>query len=743
MSNEHSLTNDERRQILFSALLEHEKATIPLRERALERVILGGMIGSSDETPYRIGIIQNNLSFGSKAAHLRTDVIQHILDRLIKEDKVQQTLLSKRHAYYLTPKASEEINSAVKKNAELFDSVMKRLLRGTEDLIEFERGSAICRTFICESLARFGHNIAMTVVGRAKREELTQRQDVQAAFAAAIEGENLSKEVKDEFESIFISFLKSREPEDERLKFYVTQGYYVAQLLGLENSHFNPLAESAFTGSVFYLDSNILIRGLLSSREQSAFFNELVRVAKLFGLELRVSHETIGETIEAVSDRLKDLKRIVSGLSSEVIKYTDNYIVCGFLEACESNPTLDPSTYFEPFQRLEQVLVNEYSIIIDNRVEEEIIDGRDYSHIAHIIQEESENILGRPKSPHVLAHDVCLYVLIQEERAKNPKTWFMTIDRTMLSLASRLASTDSYPFCYSPLGFLQSISPFVASQGEEHRLVDVFSTLLTSQMLPSDNVFEMSELLVLADLKDDILSTPSEQIVRAVSAVKRNLLHGKSLTEADGPKVLLEIRKNIVSSADARERHLQSETQRLSQESQSERQKRTEAERMAAERQEEIDRLSHKGEQQTSELEKTKLLLQEQEKRAEDKDKRFRLAWMCLAIVAGCVLSQSSNWLIATVNKRWLQLAPFEPYEKAACNIASILLITMPSLILIRKTTIGHNLKLALISLILTVSFALNNNIFKADTWSALSSYAEIATLIAIFLILGRENTRS
>lgn len=741
MSDESSLTIEEKRQALFAALLSHEKAALPLRERALKRVILGGMIGSSAETPFRIGKIQSNLSFGSEAVQIRTEIIQQTLEQLIREKKVEQTLVLTRRAYYLTPSANDDLNQVIKTSADLFDSVMRRQLTGTEHVIDFESGSAICREFICECMARFGHHLAMTVMGRAKREELTQIQAVQEAFKAAVVGKSISREARDELESVCISFLKSREPDDDRLKFYVTQGFYVAQLLGLENSKFNPLADSAFNGSVFYLDTNLLMLGLLAPNEQSSAIDELARIARLINFELRVASGTLVEAHQAASKRLQGLDRVVSELSTQVLINTNDQVVNGFLEALEDSPSLTPADFFKNFATVESltdVLSNKYGVTVDDRREQDVLEGRDLSEIAKIIQEEAEKTIGKPKPSPVLQHDLCLYCLVQDDRETKPKTWFMTVDHAMIAASTRLVTDGSYPFCYPLLSFLQSVSPFVSSPSEEHSLVNVFSTMLTSQMLPSENVFEMSELLVLADLKDDIQSTPPEQIVRAAASVKRNILHGKTLSASDAPNVLLEIRKNMVSSADMRQRQLQIDAERLAQESQAEKKLRLDAEQETQRRQEEIERLNREGSQKAEQLKQANLQLEKQQRDNARKEQQRRFIWMCLGLIVGWILSIAKENLVMTINQRWQFLVSWKTYEETLCSITAMLLMILPSQAFIRKTDLAENLKLAVICLFLTVAFILNNSIFRAETWSAISSYIQIAALIAVFIIVSR-----
>src|SRR5688572_11158685 len=95
------LTTDVKRQVLYATLLRFEPAMRSLREVALDRIVLGALLGSDEEHPMRLGEIQKNLDFGSSAPRLRDQIVQEALNRLIKEGKVGHTTKLTRHAYFL------------------------------------------------------------------------------------------------------------------------------------------------------------------------------------------------------------------------------------------------------------------------------------------------------------------------------------------------------------------------------------------------------------------------------------------------------------------------------------------------------------------------------------------------------------------------------------------------------------------------------------------------------------------
>jgi hypothetical protein len=186
MSSLSPLSLDDKRQAVYSSLLRYSSEVVPLRERVLDRVVLGALIGSSESEPFRLGRIQLNLKFGSNAPEIRTEAIQEALKRLIKGEKVVSTELKKRHAYHLTNSGQEELSSLLVSADALFTVVLDNMLKDAD--VPQDLGRSVCRKFIFECFARYGQIIAKNVTGHISHDTLMKSLDTRSAFNAAIEG---------------------------------------------------------------------------------------------------------------------------------------------------------------------------------------------------------------------------------------------------------------------------------------------------------------------------------------------------------------------------------------------------------------------------------------------------------------------------------------------------------------------------------------------------------------------------
>ena len=61
MPRKEVLSLPEKQQAVYAVLLKHTPEVVPLRERALDRVVSAGLIGSSDTSPFTSGDIERSI----------------------------------------------------------------------------------------------------------------------------------------------------------------------------------------------------------------------------------------------------------------------------------------------------------------------------------------------------------------------------------------------------------------------------------------------------------------------------------------------------------------------------------------------------------------------------------------------------------------------------------------------------------------------------------------------------------
>ena len=582
-----TMTVEEKRQILYAALLRYSPEAGSLRERALDRLVLIALLESSHSQPMRVGEIHALTRVEPRSPGLRTDVIQDTLDRLISHNKVEHALFRTKHAYYLTDTGRSDTDEAAETAAQLFEPVLARMLQDTSALCDERDGAIVCRTFVSECFARFGQQIAKAVTGELTKDELVNAVDIQGAFQAATSSVSLSVDTIQSLEARCIRFLRSTERDDEELKFRLTQGYYVAQLLELNAYEFNPIADDAFREAVFYIDTNVLI-GRLLSNEVARLFDELVRICKALGVDLRVSRATINETRWVAAGRLEGLDKVLATVPFELVRRTRDQFLDAFLEV---SPKVTAEKFLARFDEIPKLL-EELEIELDDRTAEEIVGDRDVARECEVVHQAAMKTRGRGKGNQVRLHDVCHYLLIQDERKHGRKAWFLTRDKTLSQAAVDLGGSQ-LPFCFPLAGFLQSVSPFLEAPATQQSLVDLFAAVLDGEIgdLSGESLFSLSELKIISEFHTDVISTPVEQLVPAFDYVKSHVLGGKPYQRDDHTKVSLELKKFLASSMEEKHEALQAEAIRQKKVASDERAKRKLAEQDANDMQAEVSRL--------------------------------------------------------------------------------------------------------------------------------------------------------
>lgn len=744
------LSIEDQRQIIYATLLAFSPEAMELRQQALEGVVLNGLLGSTEDAPYKLDKIQKNLKKRPHATELREHLIRDTLAKLSKEGKVKRFDQKSSKAYCLTQKGEDQIKVVLGQAVDIFDSVLRHMLEHTQALVPFETAAAVCRAFIMECFGKFGREIARSVMGRLDKQALARTSEVNLAFDAAVQGRKLSEDVQQSLYQRCVQFIRSSEPQDEKLKFQLTQAFFLAELLCIEGIDFDPLHTQAFKGAVFYLDTNVVILGLLTEHHETSSFGEMLRRASGLGIELRITRATINEARRVIANRQEDLEKYLAKVPVEVTHLTHDSFLAAYHHLGAVDPNLTPAKFFERFVRLTDILQQDWGVIIHDVTEDQILGKTTLDKESIIIQEETMNSRrGLVKSEQVLRHDLALLALIRKERRTNRKTWLLTVDRSLIRAASQLAPPaalvmgagaglsreaqantfkvgmgDELPFCFSLAGFLQCISPFTAYT-ERRSIVDIFSTLVAEHLSLSEKLFDMREMNLMMEWHEDVMTTPAEQLIPLLDYVK-TLIDGRQYTKEDMPKVALGLRKMLSKSAEERNEALVLESQRYADKVKEEQRARANAEQALEEerRKHEAQKVAHAEEVRRAQLAAT------------SRQWRDR---MIFGLVVGAVFWFFQDGLVAAVLSKGLNGPMWENLVRAVVISLAAMSILIPTIFFLKSVSWrGETIALA-ISLVVLVILA-GTSFLKDETLSRWSSLIQIAVLGGqiVYLLLTR-----
>jgi hypothetical protein len=561
---------DAKRRMIFASLIRYSPETVPLRERILDRVVLTGLAGSNNSNTFKIGQIIGNLVTASTCTQFRVERVQEALQRLAHSGHVDYVETFKKKSYFLTSSGEAELNRVIRSSEDLFKPVLDRLLEHTGHLASREVGESVCQNFLFECFARFGAQIVKSITGRLEISDLMHHSDVQAAFDAAARPFQLTDEAIDSFFSRCSAFLKSTDSIDVTLKFQLTQGFYLAQLVELVPTDLSPLTQQAFEGATFFLDTNVVILGVLSDGGPN-LFDEMISIARRFGISVKVTRATINETLGTIDEHASGLSKVIGAVPDSLVKRTNDQIYAAYEHAQLSNIDLTFEQFANDARSQLSQLSATHGIDVVEITESEMLKSRDLAGISQAIQEAAMATRGWEKPEQTLLHDTAHYALVTDVRHENPKTWFLTKDRGLLLASTRLQSVHGLPFAFDVAGFLQTVSPFLTSEAEFAAVAQVLSTLIADQVLPKDTLFNTRELSLLVQMHQDVLATPEEDLLRAVDYVKTTVLAGKQYRAADYNHVALGLKSFLASSADEQRREIEAQRERARAEADKER----------------------------------------------------------------------------------------------------------------------------------------------------------------------------
>ena len=170
------MTNEERHQIVYAALLRYSPEAGSLRERILDHIVLVSLLDSSHSKPLRVRVIRRIMQGNPGVPRLRTDVIHKTLERLTNCNKVEHKRSKRRFVYYLTETGRRDTDAVTESAVRLFKPVLNRMLQDTSTLCNERDGQIVCRKFISECFSRFGQQIAKAVTGELKTDQLASTE---------------------------------------------------------------------------------------------------------------------------------------------------------------------------------------------------------------------------------------------------------------------------------------------------------------------------------------------------------------------------------------------------------------------------------------------------------------------------------------------------------------------------------------------------------------------------------------
>lgn len=133
---------------------------------------------------------------------------------------------------------------------------------------------------------------------------------------------------------------------------------------------------------------------------------------------------------------------------------------------------------------------------------------------------------GREKREQAALHDALVVRWVERERElETPQTWILTLDTSLTRVQTDAPISVAGPRALAlTLGaLLQWVSPIAAKSGLEADLTEIFAQALRSQLLPRDQILQLQDFLVFAEIGIECKELPAEDVEECVRHIKRVL----------------------------------------------------------------------------------------------------------------------------------------------------------------------------------------------------------------------------
>jgi hypothetical protein len=554
-----SVSIEEKQKSLYAALIRYSSDTQSLRERSIDHLVLIGLQDTSSSNSVRAGDLRVTIGRGVGTGGIRIEYVQESLERLILKSYVIKIELHHRPHYYVSTNGKSELSGLLEESQKIIMPCIDRMLYDFDTAVDRDLLVEVSKKFIINSFVDYGHNIAQCVIGEMPHTDISRIISIDKIFSKSVRDVKLNEEERTGLYSRCHRFIRSQDKKDIEVKFLLTQAYYLAKVFEIDERDFDPLAEDSFKGAIIYLDSNVVFESIFD-HDNNRYFDDLISAAKKLGISLHLTQATLDEIGRVLTNKVPVLEKIFSVIPEQLYRNTNDHIVQGYIEFLGGNPGESPLKFIQSIGDIREGLERRGVVYEDMNIEQDF-NSTNLAEISSLVRLIACETRGFNKTVQVANHDAAHLMLVIKNRSAGKKSWFLTKDKTLAD--ARLRFEQKRPLFFSISTLVQCISPF-AQGSQSDSLFNLFEKVLEddASLRGVNGLFELSELQIISEYHQDILSTEPEQLNLAFDYVKSTLLNGQEITNKNQHKVSLEIKKFLRCSSDQQKNIMQQEIAR-------------------------------------------------------------------------------------------------------------------------------------------------------------------------------------
>lgn len=501
-----------KRLLLLSARTRFAPQTQSLKQAAVEKIVEQVLLAMQPDSAATLPEVETKvdsaLGTGVSAVH-RQDV-REALARLVTAKRVIGTgtgLIGR--SYHLAAETKNELAGLQQSAQRRLDNVVARLYQHAPG------GVGKYFTPFLETLRLMFAEIAdayvRQITGQLLREEVAAIDAVSRAIA----------EVAGAFPGVdektlragVMRFLIETDPEYDAMKWNLTQNSYLVRVLGLDESGFL-LSKEVLGGAVLYLDTNVLIHALEPRTRHHRSFVALTNACRRLGVSLRVTKESTIELKGVVDWNKELLVKVIDQIPDSTAPKVGDVFFQAFRQAKAENSDLTVDDFFASFEQPGESLESFGIELTDDAWFVQAKKDPEVRALSREIEKQfASRHHGRTKRSAAALHDALMIQWVERERAEDGRNvWLATLDTSLPVFVPADDSADSRPLAITLDALLQWISPIAAREGIDEDLSDIFAAALRQQIMPHENIFQLSDFLIFAEIEWSARELPAEDV---------------------------------------------------------------------------------------------------------------------------------------------------------------------------------------------------------------------------------------
>lgn len=486
--------NAARRVMLFDARMRLSTQTQLVKYAALDKLI-ERVLHLHPEGRNTQEISTAARSLGSPA--LTLNELRAAIDRLTRTRRITT---DKNKTHHLSPIAATELQHEQTNADKRYGRVINRLFGDITYATPFLE-------FLCTIFSRLGEGYVRLIQNDPTAEEALRPNITRALARTRKRYPHLDHT---RFARAAQRFFGERDPDGDLVKWNLGQNYYVAKALGLDTTG-HLLSRELFGGGTFYLDTNVIIPALEPRAPSHDAFITLMNACKQLGISLAVTQASVNELRRVVHAQTTMIKEVGGQIPEE----TKAKVRGLFYQLHRDNPSTPLNDLFAHFRDPVPFLKAKYGI--------ELVDDVWFT----TAEEDQETITfaeeirtayagrGKQKGKAGARHDATILRWLTRERESNERQWIITLDQRLPSI--RTGPTN---LALTLDAILQWVTPILTVDHEEH-LAQLFADAVQYRILPPENIFDLKDFLVFAQLECECNELPAEDVEECISHIKR------------------------------------------------------------------------------------------------------------------------------------------------------------------------------------------------------------------------------